>query len=35
MVSLLLDYVAAERDSKVDRHIETFAEMLVYESHHL
>ena len=31
MVSLLLDYVAAERDSKVDLHIETFAEMLFYD----
>ena len=31
MVSLLLDYVAAERDSRVDLHIESFAEMLVYD----
>ena len=31
MVSLLLDYTAAERDSKVDLHIETFAEMLFYD----
>ena len=31
MVSLLLDYVAAERDFKVDLHIETFAEMFVYD----
>ena len=30
MVSLLSDYIAAERDSKADLHIETFAEMLVY-----
>ena len=31
MVSLLLDYVAAERDSRVDLHIESFAEMPVYD----
>ena len=31
MVSLLLDYVPAERDSRVDLHIESFAEMLVYD----
>ena len=31
LVSLLLDYAAAERDSKVDLHIEAFAEMLVYD----
>ena len=37
LVSLLLDYVAAGRDSKVDLHTETFAEMLVYDfvcNHH-
>ena len=31
MVLLLLDYVAAERDSRVDLHIESFAEMFVYD----
>ena len=31
MVSLLLESVAAERDSKVDLHIETFAETFVYD----
>ena len=34
MISILLDYLAAERDSKVDLHIETFAEMLVYDGKH-
>ena len=37
MVSLLLDYVAAERDSRVDLHLESFAEMLFYDfvcNHH-
>ena len=31
MGSLLMDHVAAEMDSTVDLHIETFAEMLVYD----